>query len=69
MITPDGTTIQVCSSGYGRAVKALTLDATRRFQFVVHAASWLHSMVLRGWQPQGHIQHDNTDTITANTPW
>ena len=28
--------------------KALTLGATKRFRFVVHAAVWLHSMVLHG---------------------
>ena len=51
---PDHTTIQVRSSGYGRAGigrsswKGLTRDATRRLRFVVHAAGWLHSMVLHG---------------------
>ena len=54
LITPDRTTIQVRSSGYCRAGigrsswKGLTRDATRRFRFVVHAADWLHSMVLHG---------------------
>ena len=54
LITPDRTTIQVRSSGYGRAGigrsswKCLTRDATRRLRFVVHAAGWLHSMVLHG---------------------
>ena len=44
LITPDRTTIQVRSSGYGRAGigrsswKGLTWDATRRFRFVVNAA-------------------------------
>ena len=28
--------------------KCLTRDATRRLRFVVHAAGWLHSMVLHG---------------------
>ena len=28
--------------------KALTQDVTRRLRFVVHAAGWLHSMVLHG---------------------
>ena len=28
--------------------KALTRDATRRLQFVVHAAGWQHSTVLHG---------------------
>ena len=47
-------TIQVRSSGHGRAGigrstwKGLTRDATRRLRFVVHAARWLHSMVLHG---------------------
>ena len=51
---PDHTTIQVRSSGYGRvgigrfSWKGLTRDATRRLRFVVHAAGWLHSMVLHG---------------------
>ena len=50
----DHTTIQVRSSGEGRARigrsswKGLARDATRRFRFVVHAAGWLHSMVLHG---------------------
>ena len=54
LITPDSTIIQVRSSGYGRAGigrsywKGLTRDATRRLRFVVHAAGWLHSMVLHG---------------------
>ena len=54
LITPDRTTIQVRSSGYGRAGigrsswKGLTRDATRRLRFVVHAAGWLHCMVLHG---------------------
>ena len=44
LITPHRTTIQVRSSGYGRAGicrstwKGLTRDATRRLRFVVHAA-------------------------------
>ena len=54
---PDHTTIQVRSSGYGQAGigrsswKGLTRDATRRLRFIVHAAGWLHSMVLhrRHW--------------------
>ena len=52
----DHTTIQVRSTGYGRAGigrsswKGLTRDATRRLRFVVHAAVWLHSMVLHGRQ-------------------
>ena len=29
-------------------MKALARDATRRLRFVVHAAGWLHSMVLHG---------------------
>ena len=32
----------------GIPVKALLWDATRRLRFVVHAAGWLHSMVLHG---------------------
>ena len=54
LMTPDHTTFQVYSSGrvapklVGIFVKALTRDATRRFRFVVHAAGWLHSMVLHG---------------------
>ena len=31
--------------------KALVLDATRMFRFVVHAAGWLYSMVLHGRPP------------------
>ena len=44
LITPDRTTIQVRSSGKGRAGigrsswKGLTRDSTRRPRFVVHAA-------------------------------
>ena len=51
---PNHTTIQVRSSGLGRAGigrsswKGLARDATRRSRFVVHAASWLHSMVHHG---------------------
>ena len=51
---PDHTTIQVRSSGLGRAGiarsswKGLARDATRRLRFVVHAAGWLHSSVLHG---------------------
>ena len=46
---PDHTTIQVRSSGFGRSSwKGLTQDATRRLRIVVHAAGWLHSMVLHG---------------------
>ena len=47
LITPDRTTIQVRSSGYGRVGigrsfwKGITRDATRRLRFVVHAAGWL----------------------------
>ena len=54
LMIPDRTTIQVRSSGLGRAGigrsswKGLTRDATRRLRFVVHAAGWLHSMVLHG---------------------
>ena len=54
MITPDRTTIQVRSSGLGRAGigrsswKGLSRYAMRRLRFVVHAAGWLHSMVLHG---------------------
>ena len=54
LITPDRTTIQVRSSGHGRAGigrsswKGLTRDATRRLRFVVHATGWLHSMVIHG---------------------
>ena len=49
---PDHTTIQVRISGKGQAGigrfswKGLTRYATRRLRFVVHAAGWLHSMVL-----------------------
>ena len=32
----------------GLPENAITRDATRRLWFVVHAASWLHSMVLHG---------------------
>ena len=28
--------------------KALTRDAMRKFRFIVHAAGWLHSMMLHG---------------------
>ena len=54
LITPDRTTIQVRSSGYGRAGigrsswKDLTRDTMRRIRFIVHAAGWLHSMVIHG---------------------
>ena len=54
LITPARTTIQVRCSGYGRAGigrffwKGLARDATRRLRFVVHAAGWLHSMVIHG---------------------
>ena len=54
LITPDRTTIQVRISWQGRvgigrsSWKGLTRDATRRLRFVVHAAGWLHSMVLHG---------------------
>ena len=34
--------------------KALTWDVTRRLRFVVHAAGWLHSMVLNGRTCRGH---------------
>ena len=54
LITPDRNTIQVRSSGLGRAGigrsswKGLTRDATRRLRFVVHTICWLHSMVIHG---------------------
>ena len=54
LITPDRTTILVRCSGKGRvgigrfSWKGLARDATRRLWFVVHAAGWLHSMVIHG---------------------
>ena len=62
LITHDRTTIQVRSSGEGRAGigrsswKGLTWDTTRRLRFVVHAAGWLHSMVLHGRVNSGSYQ-------------
>ena len=52
LMTETTAAFQVRSSGYGRAgfiglpEKALTLDATKRLQFNVHAAGWLYSTVL-----------------------
>ena len=44
-----GAQFWVGSAGIGRSSwKDLTRDATRRLRFVVHAAGWLHSMVLHG---------------------
>ena len=54
LTTPDHSTIHLCCLGtveselVGLPAKALVQDAMRRLQFVVHAASWLHSMVLHG---------------------
>ena len=50
LVTPNYIALQVRSSDWvelelvGLPVKALTLDARRSFQFIVHAAGWLHSM-------------------------
>ena len=70
---PDHTTIQVRSSGYGRAGigrsswKGLTRDATRRLRFVVHAADWLHSMVLHGRLSYGKYKQALTDPDDTHT--
>ena len=51
-VTEKIAAFQVRRSGHGRARfvgllgKTLTWDATRRFRLDVHAADWLHSMVL-----------------------
>ena len=37
--------------------KILAQDATRRLQFVVDAAGWLHSMVLHGRSRFGSVMH------------
>ena len=53
LMTPDHTDVQmrcgrVKSEIIGLPQNALTRDTTKRLQFVVHAASWLHVMVLHG---------------------
>ena len=52
LMTPDHTSSRCTALGRVELElvdlpgKALTQDATRRILFVVHAADWLHSMVL-----------------------
>ena len=50
--TPDHTAFQVAAMGWVKSelVRFLGVgtDARKRLRFVVHAAGWLHSMVLHG---------------------
>ena len=53
-VTEKTAVLQMRSSGHGRvrfvghSGKALTRDGMRRLRFDVHAAGWLHSIVLHG---------------------
>ena len=61
LVTPDHTLSRCVAlrSGEPELVglprKALAQDATRRFRLVVHAAGWLHSMVLHGCCCRGTV--------------
>ena len=43
------------SESVGFPGKALARDATRRLRFVVHAAGWLHSMMLHGYRVNVYV--------------